>query len=314
VSALGNGWNRFWFERRSIAPLVLLRSAFGFLVFLWAVSIAGDATTFFGHDGVLGNYPTRPAGWNLLELWTSDTAVIVLVTAIALGGLCLAVGVASRPASVVVFAGIISMAERNPWIGNGGDGLLRALAFYVMVAAFATGGFAPGRGQPYARRAVWPLRLIQVQMSVLYLATVWAKLRGTTWPHGTAVGYAFRFEDLGRFPLPDVTAWLPAANAITWAVVGVELALGVLVWFRKLRPWVLLAGVCLHLGIEYRLRVGFFSWAILVTYLAWVTPSAAEAVLRRIPLIGSYRWHESGSTSSWSRLGSSSRVPARQRQ
>ena len=40
-------WERFWFEPRSVAPLVLIRIAFGILVFLWALSVLPDAKTFF---------------------------------------------------------------------------------------------------------------------------------------------------------------------------------------------------------------------------------------------------------------------------
>src|SRR5206468_6924850 len=124
----------------------------------------------------------------------------------------------------------------------------------------------------------------------------WAKLRGVTWPHGTAVGYAFRLEDLARFPVPDIGASLALTHVLTYAVLAIEASIGVLVWNRRLRPWVLLVGVCLHLGIEYRLRVGFFSWAILVTYLAWVPADVAERVLARVARLRSRGWQRSGST------------------
>ena len=56
-------------------------------------------------------------------------------------------------------------------------------------------------------------------------------------------------------------------------------ALAILVWNRKLRPWVLGVGVVLHLGISYGLRVGFFSLGILTLYLAFLTPAAAERIV-----------------------------------
>ena len=54
--------------------------------------------------------------------------------------------------------------------------------------------------------------------------------------------------------------------------------------------------VCLHLGIEYRLRVGFFSWAILTTYLSFVPGETAERVLAWGTRLRSRRWLGSGST------------------
>jgi hypothetical protein len=52
-----------------------------------------------------------------------------------------------------------------------------------------------------------------------------------------------------------------------------------LVWNRVLRPWVLLLGVGLHLGIDYAVRVGFFSYAVLVAYVAFVPPDAARSFI-----------------------------------
>jgi hypothetical protein len=286
-----SAWERFWFEPRSVAPLVLVRMAFGLLVFLWALSALPDATALFGPGGVLADSPHAAGGWSVLDLWNSDVAAIGVLVLLAVAGLCLVAGVQTRLAAAVVFVAFVSLSKRDPFAGNSGDGLIRVLALYLMLAPSA-GGL---RGVPW--RAPWALRLIQVQISLLYLATVWAKLRGSTWPDGTAVGYAFRLEDLTRFPLPDLGQWLALTNALTWGALAIELSVGVLVWNRRLRPWVLLAGVCLHLGIEYRLRVGFFSWAVLVGYLAFLPGDAAERLLGGLGArLRSARWVRSGST------------------
>jgi hypothetical protein len=283
IARAWNAWERFWFAPRSLAPLALVRIAFGILVFLWALSVLPDAKTFFGPDGVLTDPPSRDGAWSLLHVWDSGTAPVVLVVLLGIGGLFLAAGVGTRVASVVVFVAFVSLGNRNPFIGNSGDALLRVLSLYMVFAAWAP-------------RSAWPLRLIQIQVSLIYIGTVWAKLRGHNWPDGDAVAYAFRLEDLARFAVPDVGSSVFLTNVMTYGVLVVEAALGVLIWVPKLRKWVLLAGVCLHLGIEYRLRVGFFSWTILTTYLAFVPGETAERVLAWGTRLRSRRWRESGST------------------
>jgi hypothetical protein len=62
----------------------------------------------------------------------------------------------------------------------------------------------------------------------------------------------------------------------------IELALAVLVWNGKLRPWVLLGGVALHVGIDFSVRVGFFSLAALVAYVAFLPPAAVSACVYRL--------------------------------
>jgi uncharacterized membrane protein YphA (DoxX/SURF4 family) len=293
-------WERFWFEPRSVAPLVLIRIVFGTLVFLWAASVLPDAKTFFGPDGVLSDPPSRDGAWSVLHVWDGDTAAVVLVVLLGVGGLLLVVGLWSRIAAAVVFVAFVSLSNRNGFVGNSGDALLRVLSLYVLLApvgaAFSLDALRRGQSLlDFPQKPGWALRLIQIQLSLIYIGTVWAKLRGTTWPDGDAVAYAFRLDDLGRFPVPDVGDSLLMTHVLTYGVLVLETALGVLVWVPRLRPWVLLGGVCLHLGIEYRLRVGFFSWAILTTYLAFVSGEAAERVLGWAARLPSRRWLRSGS-------------------
>lgn len=49
------------------------------------------------------------------------------------------------------------------------------------------------------------------------------------------------------------------SNLATYGTLALELGLAVLIWIRRARPWVLLAGVAFHLLIEITMRVGFFA-------------------------------------------------------
>ena len=132
----------------------------------------------------------------------------------------------------------------------------------------------------FPERAPWAMRLIQIQFSVVYLIAVWTKVRGTTWNVGTAVSFALRISDLNRFPVPGfVQNSALISNFFTFGTLALELSLAILVWNRKLRPWVLLAGLSLHLGIEYSIRVGFYGLAIMSMYLIWVPPERMDALL-----------------------------------
>jgi hypothetical protein len=79
-----------------------------------------------------------------------------------------------------------------------------------------------------------------------------------------------------------VTDSLLLANVLTYGTLAVELALAILVWNGKLRPWVLLLGIGLHFGIDYAVRVGFFSWAALVAYVAFLPPETVSAWVYRL--------------------------------
>jgi hypothetical protein len=114
-------------------------------------------------------------------------------------------------------------------------------------------------------------------LSIIYLASVQTKMAGQSWLQGTAVSYALRLEDMQRLPPPHwVTTNALIMNAATWGAMAVELAVGVLVWNRRCRPWVLAAGVALHLGIDINIEVGIFSYAMFVLYLAWISPETVH--------------------------------------
>jgi uncharacterized membrane protein YphA (DoxX/SURF4 family) len=275
VSRAWESWQRFWFEPESTAPLVLVRVAFGVLVLAWGLSLAPDLIAFLGPEGVVPDSSSYegPALWTLLDVFNSDAAVIALYVAMLAGGVCLIFGFQSRLAALIVFVVLTSFDRRNVWMSNSGDGLVRILSLILVLAP---------AGNSIRERAPWALRLLQVQVSILYLAAVWAKVRGVAWNDGTAVSYAMRLEDIARFQLPHgLTQSELVANLMTYGTLAVELALGVLIWNKKLRPYVLLAGVGLHLSIDLTMRIGFFSWAVLVAYLAFVPPEQAQRVIDR---------------------------------
>jgi hypothetical protein len=268
-------WQRFWFEPESTAPLVLVRVAFGVLVLGWGLSLAPDLLDFLGPEGVVPDPSSYegPALWTLLDVFDSNAAVVACYLAMLAAAVALIAGFQPRLAALVIFAVLVSFERRNVWMTNSGDELVRILALILVLAP---------AGNTIRRRSPWALRLLQVQVSILYLAAVWAKVRGVTWNDGTAVSYAMRLEDMERFQLPiGVTQSELVANVMTYGTLAAEFALGVLIWNRRLRPYVLLAGVGLHLSIDLTMRIGFFSWAVFVAYLAFVPPEWAERVIER---------------------------------
>jgi hypothetical protein len=288
TSRLVVAWNHFWFQPVESSTVALFRVAFGLLALGYTLSLAPVLFAFYSDDGILPAQPTYNGtlAWGMLGFFPSDAAVVLFYFLLLVGTIALLVGFRARLAALVVFVCLISFGRRDPWVLNSGDLLVQVLAFYMLFMPSGTSLSVDrwlGKSRrfwEFPARAIWPLRLVQVQVSILYVAAVWAKVRGVTWNDGTAVSYAFRIEDIARFPVPDfVTDSLVLANLLTYGTLAVELSIGMLVWNRVLRPWVLLLGVGLHLGIDYAVRVGFFSYAVLVAYIAFVPPDSARSFI-----------------------------------
>ncbi len=279
-------WERFWFAPQETSTLAVFRIAFGLLTTVWTATLAPDLLTFFGDRGILpASSAPHGIGWSLLAAFPDDAVVLAVFAVLLAGAVCLTVGYRTRIAALVVFVGLVTFERRNPYVFNSGDLLLRVLAAYLVLApsgaALSVDRWRRARSRfwEFPARAPWALRLMQVQCSAVYLTAVWTKAQGRLWNDGTAVSYAFRTE-LARFPLPRfVTGDLLVVNLLTYGTLAVELALALLVWNRRLRPWVLAFGVALHLGIDYSLRVGFFSLVVLTLYLVWVPPETMSRLV-----------------------------------
>jgi hypothetical protein len=272
VSALVSAWDRFWFAPQSTATLALLRIVFGVVTVVWALVLVPDIDAFFEPDGLAGGYSAAP----------------LVVAAMAAAAVCVTIGLWTRVACGTVLFCIIWLHRVDPLVWNTGDVLLRHVALFLTLSPAGDAlSVDRWRRDPdllweFPQRAPWALRLVQVQVALMYLVTVVAKLHGWTWRQGTAVSYVMRIPEDARFALPTTisasTFW---AHVLTWGTLAVEASIPLLVWNRRLRPYVLAAGVGLHLAIDVTMRVGLFSWIVLLTYLAFVPPATAERVLAR---------------------------------
>jgi hypothetical protein len=283
-----NFWDRFWFTPESTSVVALVRVAFGLLVLGWTAALGPDLFSFFSSRGIVAAHPPHQP-WGVLGWFPTDTALVVIYVALLAASLCLIVGYHSRLAAFLVFVGVLSFQRRNPFVFNAGELVVRAIAFYLLFAptgaALSVDRWRTARERFWQcpRRAPWALRLMQIQLSVIYLAAVWAKAQGKTWNDGTAVYYALKLGDLARFSVPSILIDSPVLmDLATYGTLALELALGILVWHRQLRPWVVLVGIAFHLAIDYAFLVGFFSLAMIVCYLAFVSPEYLDAQLERL--------------------------------
>jgi hypothetical protein len=282
AAAFVDRWRTFWFRSEWAYTLGLIRIAFGAMAVAWALSLRPDLYDLFGENGVAAHHQTHAYEWSLFDVWTSDPAMLIGWAVLLASAVALTVGWHSRLAAIIVFVLILSIERCNPWVFNAGDALVRIEA---LVLALSPCGAAlsldrrrtAGSFWSAENRARWPIRLLQLQLSLIYLATIQAKMSGNAWPQGTAVSYALRLDDMRILPIPQwVTTNALLMNAATWGTLALELSIGILVWNRRLRQWVLAAGVVLHTMIMMTIAVGFFSLAMFVIYLAFVPPKAVQ--------------------------------------
>jgi hypothetical protein len=278
-------WNDFFFAPQSPAPVCLFRVLFGLLTTADLLLLRPDWLTWFGTRGMLtldGVRHFEPGTRiNLFVFFSNDTAVQAFFWFALTAAVFLTVGFLTRASSIAVFICLASMNQRALFAMHAGDSLLRVTGFWLM---FAPAGAALSvdrllriwrgkEGLEIAPRPPWAQRMIQFQISILYLGTFWLKSQGPTWIDGTALYYVYHLEQFERFPVPSFLQDLAAVKLDTWLTLALEFALGVLIWFKELRYPLLLMGVALHLSLEYAMNIPLFQWIILATYVTFIEPT-----------------------------------------
>ena len=289
-------WNAFFFTPQSPTPVALYRIIYGLLVIADLALLHGDWLTWFGANGLVRVDTLRKLAPRIdLDLiWIPlyyDVWIQAFYWVFLLFAVFLTVGFLSRFSSVVVYVFLNAIIRRDFYITNGGDFLLRFMGFFLM---FAPSGAAMSidrllriwRGKEgLERQTCWPWaqRMLQIQAALVYLSAFCWKTLGSDWRDGTALYYTTRIVQFQRFPMPTLENGILLRLA-TWSALFIELAVGALVWVRKLRYWILLLGVCLHLSIEYSMNLPLFQWIIMAGYVTFIDPadlSRAWAWVRR---------------------------------
>ncbi|MFM7037369.1 MAG: HTTM domain-containing protein [Planctomycetaceae bacterium] len=290
VQQLLNAWNAVFHGSESAAPLVLFRILIGALLLVNALLLIPLTDDYYSSDGV---WPTRSwkkqlAGRRFSILhWLPDSTwsfrILLLVHLVAC--LLLLAGWHFRPASVVVFLTLVSLQHRNTMLLSSGDSLLRMLLFLTCFSS-AGGGLSvdhwlAGRSPlEFDRMDPWPLRLMQILLSIVYLRTVYWKLRGSLWRNGTAAWYPLWVDAYVRFRPPRWLLQPRLLRLATWGTLCEETALGIGLWIHELRFPLLVTGVVLHLIFDLILNLQLFSWIMIISLLLFLSPAEAESALR----------------------------------
>ena len=286
-------WDRFLFAPEPVTTIAVCRILLGLLVLAWAGLLWPHLDAFFGPDALVSAATVRQnAGarlnvfsWlDLAWLWPAYWLLVVSAVAVTFG-------LFTRIASIVVFVLLCSFGMTNPAILNGGDRALRIFSFFLIFSAAGKAisldrlwRLARGRedGATPPEHAPWAQRLIQIEVSIIYLMTYVWKAASPVWQEGTALYFSTQSEGFYRFHVPVLFDYLGPLKLMTWGVLAIEFAIGVLIWFRPLRPYVLAAGVLLHLVIEYTMNIPLFQWVMIAMMTSFVPPEAYARAAERL--------------------------------
>jgi hypothetical protein len=289
--AFVEAWNEFFFAEQSPIPIALFRILYGMAVLATLCLSREDWIAWYGpHAWVSLSTMQAFEPGPRLNLFTVMPASVfwvqVLFWVFVASTVCLTIGFLTRLNSVVVYVCLASIQQRNLFILHGGDTFLRVAGFFLIFSA-AGAALSVDRliriwrgkeGVEIRPRRPWAQRMIQLELSLVYFVGFCWKVAGAMWVQGTALSYIYRLDELQRFPLPSWFLNETLMKLATWFTLVLEFALGVLLWIREIRYYLLAIGLVFHLSIEYSMNIPMFQWDVLTAYVLFIDAADLKRV------------------------------------
>jgi hypothetical protein len=281
----------FWVGEADLAPVAFFRILFGLQLFNWFWQLYPNLDQFFTDNGILPRrellvtYADRFSLLNLVGEWWQVALVWAVSCVVAI---LLTVGWRTRLMSILAFVLVSSFSWRSPLILDGSDFVFRVVPLWL---AFTGAGDLWSidallrKDPPTGRGWALPVRVLELQVAWIYLATGLEKLGGTAWIAGTAGYYALQLEHTFARPWArDIATNMLLSNLISWSTLAVELGFLPLVViptrFTRLVAAVAAAGM--HTGILLFMNVGNFPVLMLSTCALFLPPEWIRRWIRRL--------------------------------
>jgi hypothetical protein len=276
--------DKFFFEERPTDGIAVFRILWMTMLLIYFLLDLGNIEDFYGPQALLSLSTVKEQfpyfHLNIFHLFDSSYSFIYGMLIVYGFSLIFSIlGFYTRQSLIISFLCMVSLHQRNIWLLSSSEVLIRIITLLLICSPCGhslsfdaiLGRFYPHRQQK-REWSVWCLRLIQMQICVVYLWTVWHKLKGETWFNGSAVYYATRLENMTNFPVPYFLDSIPFLRLATWGTLALELALGTLIWFEEFRKPLIILGILFHIGIEYVMSIPFFELSMIVLLLNFFTP------------------------------------------
>jgi hypothetical protein len=199
----------------------------------------------------------------------------------------LAAGIGARFAAFWALVWHISFVARAPLPIAGWDTILRVYSFLILISPLGNCWTLPALIRGGARTAAagvsgHGLVLMRLQVFVIYWHAELARLLSPDpyWKNGEFMSY-FMLSHFSRWPGHWVLQYEGLMILATFGVQVAEVAVPLLLLFRRTRWWGMLLGFALHVGISVMAR-GFvmFCVTMLMTYIAFLRKEDIDALVR----------------------------------
>lgn len=278
---------RFYFQPFPAAPAALIRIGLGLVMFLAWLEYLPRLEFFYGSEG-LAHYVAHGgrSSWVEAHLWP-------LYGVLMGSALLFCVGLFTRVSGAVLALCQIRFINDYSWYTWGWATVIPLFLGYLVLAdagrwwsvdSWWRARRRRARGMPPEEgpRVVHGLgmRLLQLNISAVYLAAAWHRVNDESWVYGDIVWEAVTSSIFTRWPHIDVQFLKPVLLFSTYAAWSLEGLGVVLLWVPRFGPWWALGCLSMHVGLEVADTVGWWQFTMGTALFSFLWPSVSERILR----------------------------------
>jgi hypothetical protein len=294
-------WENFWFvaDESRFLKVSVFRIIFGAIMALYFASRQQDVGFYYSSDGLMPVEYLRSIDF-FKYYWTPlfyvDQLRVLQWLHVGLIVTCvsLSVGFFSNLSAFCAYALALSFFHRNPAAMFGVDTIAMFYFLYLIFAQssekLSLSGYvisrfrnvskhAPSDGRNLVGNVVF--RLMQVQLCIIYTYSGWEKLKGNRWWDGSAIWDVMSMGNIQRFDMSFVAHAPFLLAIIAYSVLIWEVYFVVLVCNQKLRKYVLLYGLLMHIGIIVFMNLPTFGALMMSTYILFLDGASLKGFVDR---------------------------------
>lgn len=288
-------WDNFFFSQFDPVSLSIFRILLGSTIFLMFIAEFPNWERFFSSNGVLSlNEPFYKPPFYKQSVFFYFEQVLPVKYLWYLGfifSITFTAGLFTKLSTIFLYVFFISKAHFNPLVGAGYDLLIVVLLFY---SCFTNLNYYLSIDNIVSKKRrelplVWPVRLIQISIILIYITTGLYKLvSDPAWLNGEAAYWTIVQNIWGRsniFPLLGYKI-LFFSKIATYFALLVELLFPVFVCIPATRLFAVLATVFFHLMlIIFMNHVDFFQLSMISALLLFIPDSKMKGYLIRAKIL-----------------------------
>lgn len=138
--------------------------------------------------------------------------------------------------------------------------------------------------KPNETWSMWPIRLFQLEMTLVYMGASLSKVTSRSWREGTAMYWIAYTTDYypGVFNPDFLFNKLGPLKLFCWSAIVLEISGWTLVWIPQTRFWAVMGMFALHIGIDLTMNMYAFEWLAMIGWAVFLVqpqpPPSSAAV------------------------------------